>query len=332
MEFKTTFDLQLFADGGAGGAGSGAGTGAAAGAAAGNGSTAAAVGMEGATAENRSPARSRRRENPLANVTYGRQEAPAQPATVQPMDAAAQDQTVQEESFEDLIKGRHKDAFEKRVQGILQDRLRGSREREAKVNPILEKIAGRYGIEAGENGYDLDALNEAMDSDMSQYEDEAMEKGLPVETVAKLHKLQRLETEKLQEAQNNQQRAEIERHLQGMIQQEQEMKKLYPTFDLQAELQNPAFVRLTAPGVGVDVRTAYEVLHREEMRGAEMQFAAQKSAQRISASVQANGRRPAENGVNGSVGALNKSDPTMLSKEDRAEIKRRVRNGEKIVF
>jgi hypothetical protein len=322
----TLFDLQLFADGGAG-AGSGAGTGGAAG---GDGGMAAAVGTEIAQAENRSPARSKRRENPLANVTYGRQAEPAQQT-----DAAAQEQNVQNEgeSFEDLIKGRFKDDFEGRVQGIIKDRLRGSREREAKLSPILEKVAQRYGIDTSDMAnLDLDALNEAIDSDTSQYEQEAMEKGMDVDTLAKIKKLERIEAVRQREAEQHRQQAEIERHLQGMIQQGEEVKKLYPGFDLQAELQNPAFVRLTAPGVGVDVRTAYEVVHRDEMRGAEMQFAAQKSAQRIAASVQANGRRPAENGANGAPAALNKSDPTKFTKEDRAEIRRRVRNGEKISF
>ena len=325
MEY-TRFDLQLFADGGAG-AGSGAGTGGAAG---GDGGMAAAVGTEIAQAENRSPARSKRRENPLANVTYGRQAEPAQQT-----DAAAQGQNVQNEgeSFEDLIKGRFKDDFEGRVQGIIKDRLRGSREREAKLSPILEKVAQRYGIDTSDMAnLDLDALNEAIDSDTSQYEQEAMEKGMDVDTLAKIKKLERMEAVQQREAEQHRQQAEIERHLQGMIQQGEEVKKLYPGFDLQAELQNPAFVRLTAPGVGVDVRTAYEVVHREEMRGAEMQFAAQKSAQRIAASVQANGRRPAENGTQGGAAATNKSDPRSLSKEDRAEIRRRVRNGEKISF
>jgi hypothetical protein len=326
MEY-TRFDLQLFADGGAG-AGSGAGTGGAAG---GDGGMAAAAGTEIAQAEQRSPARSKRRENPLANVTYGRQAEPAKQT-----DAAAQDQTEQQdtaESFEDLIKGRFKGDFESRVQGILQDRLKGSREREAKVAPILERIAQKYGMDTADMAsLDLDALTEAIDSDASQYEQEAMEKGMDVETLMKVKKLERMEAVQQREAEQKRQQAEIEQHLQGMIRQGEEVKKLYPGFDLQAELQNPAFVRLTAPGVGVDVRTAYEVVHRDEMRGAEMQFAAQKSAQRIAASVQANGRRPAENGAQGGAAAMNKSDPTKLSKEDRAEIRRRVRNGEKIVF
>jgi len=326
MDF-TRMNLQLFGDGGAGGAGSGAGTGAGSAAGA-DGGQAAAAGMEN-KAERSPLAKGRqRRENPLANVHYGRQ------VQAQQTDAAAQDQTQdQAESFEDLIKGRFKSDFEARVQGILQDRLKGTKDREAKLQPILERVAQHYGMDTSDMAnIDLDALNDKIVNDPSQFEEEAMEKGMDVDVLAKVKKLERMEAQQAQEAQNRQQQAEIERHLQNMVQQGEELKKLYPGFDLQAELNNPAFVRLTAPGVGVDVRTAYEVVHRDEMRGAEMQYAAQKSAQRIAASVQANNRRPAENGVQGSVGATNKSDPTKLSKADLAEIRRRVRNGEKIAF
>jgi hypothetical protein len=332
MEKLLIFDLQRFGDGGGGGAGSGAGSGAA-GSAGGEGGTAAAAAQANTPAEQRSLARSRRKENPLANVQYGKQVSTAQPSVaVQQSDAAAeQGQTEAQESFEDLIKGRFKSDFESRVQGIIQDRLRGSREREAKLNPILEMVASRYGIDTSDMAnLDLDALSDKIAGDNSQYEQEAMDKGLDVETVAKLHRLERMETQKQREREELAKQTEVQRHLEGMIRQEAEVKKLYPNFDLQAELQNPAFVRLTAPGVGVDVRTAYEVVHRDEMRGAEMQFAAQKSAQRIAASVQANGKRPAENGVSGSVGAVSKSDPSQWNKEDRAEVKRRVLSGEKI--
>lgn len=100
-----------------------------------------------------------------------------------------------------------------------------------------------------------------------------------------------------------------------------------------AEMQNPTFVKLTAPGVGLHVRTAYEVVHREQLRGAEMQFAAQKSAERMANAVRANGMRPVENGMNSQQTASPvKTDPRTLTKADRAEIKRRVANGEKIVF
>ena len=63
------------------------------------------------------------------------------------------------------------------------------------------------------------------------------------------------------------------------------------------EMQNPEFARLTAPGVNVDALTAYRVVHQNEIAGAEMQFAAQKSAERIANAVR-------ENGVPGYLDAL----------------------------
>lgn len=317
------FNLQLFAEGGAG-AGDGAGAG-------GGSGIAAATGMEAQPAEQRSPARSKRRENPLADVVYGK--APAEPAKVQDQQQEAAANQGQTEKFEDLINGRYKSDFEARVQGIIQDRLKGSREREARINPILEMVAQRYGMDTSDMAtLDLDALSEAIAGDESQYEAEAMEKGIPADVVAKIHKLERMEAQKQREETERAEQSRIQQHLQKLVMQEAQLKQIYPTFDLQREMQNPAFVRLTAPDVGVDARTAYEVIHRDELRGQEMQFAAQQAAQRVSASVQANARRPAENGLGGSSGAVHKSDPTKLSREDRAEIKRRVQRGEKIVF
>ncbi len=305
--------LQLFADGGAG-----------AGADGGDGGTAAAAG-EATQAEQRLPARGKRRENPLANVVYGKQPQAQQEIPAQ-TDAAEQEGSEKAESFEELISGRYKADFEARMQGIIQDRLRGSREREAKTAPIIEQVARRYGMDAKAADFDLAALSDAISGDMSQYESEAAEKGLDVETVAKLHKL---ETMQEQERARTEQ-GRIQSHLEGMLRQGEQLKATYPNFDLEAELKNPQFVRLTAPGVGVDVKTAYEVVHADELRSQMMQFTAQKAAQKVTASVAANSRRPAENGMSGSAGAVHKSDPSTFTKADRAEIRRRVANGEKI--
>lgn len=311
--------LQLFGEGGAGAAGGDGGM--------------AATTSEAPQAENRLPARGKKRENPLANVSYG-----IQPQNTQPQEASAETDAAEQKDtegivpFEDLINGQYKADFEQRVKGILQERLKGSREREAKVAPIIELTARRYGMDHTADDFSLEALSEAIAGDVSQYESEAMEKGLPVETVAKLHKLEFMEEQRQKQAEAMAQQTQIQRHLENMVRQGEELKQMYPGFDLEKELQNPAFVKLTAPGVGVDVRTAYEVVHRDEMRGAEMQFAAQKSAERVAASVAANAKRPAENGVKGSSGAISKTDPSKLTKADIAEIARRVRSGEKIIF
>jgi hypothetical protein len=99
------------------------------------------------------------------------------------------------------------------------------------------------------------------------------------------------------------------------------------------ELKNPAFARLTAPGVGIDVQTAYETVHLADIKAQGMQYAAQQTAQRMANAVRSNSMRPVENGLNGAQSASTvKSDPRNLTRADRAEIRRRVANGEKIVF
>lgn len=320
-------DLQLFADGGDGGA-----TGAAD---AGVGTTApAADGQNRADDRRVASGRRERKENPLANVRYGVQrEEPAQQKALaqQAAQTEAVEQEGQEETFDDLIKGKYKADYDQRMQATIRDRLKGSNERISKLTPIIEAVAQRYGMDTSDlDKLDLDALSAKIAGDTSQYEKESLETGIPAETIAKVKRLEMIEAQQARNAKIAQEQARIEQHYNTLKQQGEQLKTLYPGFNLDAELQNPAFVRLTAPGVGVDVRTAYEVVHREEMRGAEMQFAAQKSAQKIAASVQANARRPAENGMSGSTGAVTKSDPSTWTKADRAEIKRRVSKGEKI--
>lgn len=322
-------DLQLFADGGDGGASGAADAGAGT-------AASAAEGQNRADDRRVASGRRGRKENPLADVRYGVQRdepAPQKAPAQQASQTEAAEQEGQDETFEDLIKGKYKADYDQRVQATIRDRLKGSNERMSKLNPIIEAVAQRYGMDTSDlDKLDLDALSAKIAGDTSQYEKESLETGIPAETIAKVKRLEQMEAKQARDAQAAREQAAIEQHYNALKQQGEQLKALYPGFNLDAELQNPAFVRLTAPGVGVDVRTAYEVVHREEMRGAEMQFAAQKSAQKIAASVQANARRPAENGMSGSTGAVTKSDPSTLTKADRAEIKRRVARGEKIYF
>ena len=327
---ETRINLQLFAEG-AGGEGAAGAEGS---------GQAAAAGME-AKAERGSFARGRRREEP-ANIVYGLQDKP-QVAPAGQTEAAEQTEGTegnQAEDFESLINGRFKQDFQDRVHGIVQDRLKTTRERESQVNPILELLADRYGMDAGDLGkLDLNALREKILSDTSQYEQEAADKGLPVEVVADLHKLQHIENTKAREQQRQEmqqrfmaQQQQIQDHYRGLQRQAEEVKKLYPGFNLDEELKNKTFLEMTRPGSGVDVLAAYRAVHHDQLAGAEMKFAAEKAAQRVSASVAANGRRPAENGLRGSTATINKTDPSTFTPEDFKRINKEVRGGAKIRF
>lgn len=319
-------DLQFFADGGGAAGGDG-------------GSAAAAAGDAGVTAPDAGEQRQKkRRENPLANVRYGRQPAEA-PATDRVADGQQNEAAnigdqgePKEESFDDLIKGKYKDAFGEKVQGIIRERLKGNQENEDKLNkltPLLEMLGKKYNVDPT----DYDRMAAVIGDDDSLYEAEAMERGMDVQTFKTVRQLEQANEQYKKQEERSIQEQRMRQHFDGLAQQAQQVRQLYPSFDLMTEMKNPTFFRLTAPNSGIDVRTAYEVVHRDELRGAEMQFAVQKSAERMSKAIQSGSKRPVENGLNSTQSAAPiKSDPRSLNKADREEIKRRVRAGEKIVF
>lgn len=321
---KLYWDLQLFAEGGAGAAG-------------GDGGAAAGAGSEtgaGASDAGEQKPQKKRRENPLANVRYGVQ--PEEPAIAQvatgEKEAAQGGTETARPSFEDLIKGEYKQEFGEKVQGIIRERFKTNaeaEERAGKMQPLLEALGRKYNVDPG----DIDRLTQVIGDDDSLYEDEAMERGMSVESLKTIKQMERENAELKKREQRSVQEEQLRSHFNRLAQQAEEARKLYPGLDLRAEMQNPTFARLTAPGVDVDVRTAYEVVHREELRGAEMQYAAQKSAERMSNAIRSGSMRPQENGAGAQQStATVKTDPRTLTKADREEIRRRAANGEKIVF
>ena len=304
--FIPMLSLQIFAEGTAG-----AGTG--------DGGTAQGQGVTAGVASQQTKGVN----NPLANVQYGIQEdAP----TAEVQTVAQPDRNAQ---FEALIKGEYKDLYDARVQNIVQNRIKGSKETVDKFNalaPTLELLANKYGVEAG----DIEALNKAIEEDDSYYEQEALEKGMTVKDLKAFKQMQK-ENAALKAQMDEAQRQENGKKLYAAwMQQADEAKKVYPSFDLRTEMNNPKFVDLLRSNI--DVRTAYEVLHKDEIIPAAMQFTAQAVESKLAKSIASNGNRPSENGMNSQSAAVVKSDVSQLSKADREEIRRRVARGEKIRF
>lgn len=271
------------------------------------------------------PKRSRR-ENPLAGVQYGKQaEAPQQD------DAAKDTEPTPEEAWKDIRNNKFKTQFDADVQAIVRERLKNSKQAEDKLTklaPLLKSMSDKYGTP--EN--DIDALVNKFNDDDAQYEDEALRRGMPVAALKQIKQLEREQEEhkRQEEAQANQQF--LQQHLQKLAMQGEKLKETFPDFDLRAELNNPEFLRLTSPEVGVDVSTAFWVVHKDQLQPMAMQVGAQETAKRISASIQAGQRRPTENGVRSGAGLDIRDDPRKLSRADREEIRRRVARGERIEF
>ena len=305
-------NLQLFAEG-AGGTGAGAG----------EGGTAEGQGVTGAAAL---PQTKGEKNNPLASVKYGIQEESAPAAEVQTETAAQPDRNAE---FEKLIKGEYKDLYDAKVQDTIQKRLKGTKETVDKfnaLNPTLELLAKKYGVDAG----DIEALNKAIGEDDSYYEQEALEKGMTVQQLKEIKKMERENADLKAQMEEAQRQENGKKLYAAWMQQADEAKKVYPSFDLRAEMNNPKFVDLLRSNI--DVRTAYEVLHKDEIIPAAMQFAAQTVESKLAKKIASNGARPSENGMSSQSAAVVKSDVSQLSKADRAEIIRRVQRGEKIRF
>ena len=312
IEFKIPMlNLQLFAEG-AGGTGAGAGDG---GTAQGEGVTAAAA----------LPQTKGAKSNPFANVKFGIQDdAPA--AEVQKTTEAPPDLNAE---FEKLIKGQYKEQYDTRVQDTIRKRLKGTQEIVDKYNsltPTLELLAKKHGVDAT----DIEALNKAIQDDDSYFEEEALEKGMSVQQLKEFKKMERDNAELRKQMQDQQQKQNADKLVASWMNQAEEAKKVYPTLDLNAEMQNPRFIDLLRSNI--DVRTAYEVIHKDDIIRGAMQFTAQTVESKLSKKIAANGARPAENGMSSGSPAVVKSDVSQLTRAERDEIRRQVASGARIRF
>ena len=217
--------------------------------------------------------------------------------------------------------------YNKQMQATIQARLRsakGAEEALGKLTPALEVLARQYGLDM--ENIDYDALAQKINKDQTFYEDLALERGERVEKTMEDDQQDRDTKRQERFQQKTLQEQMFQQHIAKLEQQGEEMKKVFPNFDLMTELKNPAFARMTAPNVGISVEDAYYAVHRNEIQFASMQVAAQKTAQKISNSIQAGNRRPNENGTSGQAPSVTTFDYRNASPEQRAELKRQIRS------
>ena len=225
------------------------------------------------------------------------------------------------------FKADFKAEYDAEVQGMMKDRLKKSSKENAELNnklkassPIIEAMAKKYGVDAN----DYDAILNAFESDDSNLEEEAYKRDMSVEQLRQFKKIER-ENQSLREA-------EEERRKQAVIAQwdkeAEELKTIYPSFDVVTEQLNEQFVKLL--GAGVPMRTAYEVAHKDEIIRSAMSFTAEKIAEKVANSVRANASRPSENGLSSNSASVNMVDINKLTREQMETYKQRALNGERI--
>lgn len=217
--------------------------------------------------------------------------------------------------------------YNKQMQAVVQSRLRSAKTAEetlSKLTPALELLARKHNIDPA--NMDYDALSKAISDDNAYYEDKALEMGVSLETAKQIDQQERETARQQREEQRTLEQQRFQQHIMKLEQQGEEMKKVFPNFDLRTELQNPAFARMTSPNVGISVEDAYYAVHRNEIQTAAMQVTAQKTAQKISNAIRSGSHRPQENGTSGQAPSVTTFDYRAASKEQRSALKDYIRS------
>lgn len=223
--------------------------------------------------------------------------------------------------FEALIRGEYKEQYNKKVQDTVRRRMKGTQETVDKYHamvPLMELLGSKYGTA------DIAALTKAVEEDNGLWEQEASERGVSSEQLRQQKKLERdIKLMEQRLAEDSQRQAYQELH-----RQTEELKSVYPDFDLDTELQNPEFSKLLRNGV--NPRTAFEVIHMGEIIPAAMQWTAQQTRQQVANAVAANAARPTENGISSQSASTVKTDVSKMTGAEIRAIREQVMRGEKI--
>lgn len=237
-----------------------------------------------------------------------------------------------------LVKGEYKDFYKKDVEKAVKSRFKDHEALSAKAKradstePLLEMLAARYGLQ---DTSDVQGIIDALDNDDAFYIDEAERNGMTVEQYRKMERLQRDSTmyHRMMRDQAAQQKAN--ETYQGWIDQAEQLQNYYPDFNLDNEVNDEEtgerFVSMLSKGI--DVKTAYEIIHMDELMGGAMAKTANVVREKTYNEIRTRGMRPSENGGAGNAAAKPMQlDPAKMTKKQRDEYARRAMRGETITF
>lgn len=219
--------------------------------------------------------------------------------SVDPQDYVSDEADRKKADFENLIRGEYKQAFDQKVQKIIDKRFRDMRilrEQFARIKPVLDALNEKYGV--------TDA-----------------------QTLVKM----------LKEDASGTDRADIERRRNAAMKvmkwrrEADDLLRMHPGFRLETEMKNAVFTGLLK--AGIDMKTAYNALHQDEILDYAVRYAVKKARDKTMKEMRLIAQRPEENGAGGRGGA--KMAPigvNNMTRAEREEIERRCARGEKVYF
>lgn len=311
--------LQFFADGAAGGDG-GEGT-------ASTGDNAADAGrdqLEALGVPREYAARHRQRMDRKQGKAASAQEAPVETAKPSQPSQGAEAQAADDGGSNEWDAFFSKQENKDKLQQMMAERGKAATEAKnaankqmEKLSPMLRILGEKYGIKPGDDGsFDLDALSEAVTKDDSYFEDKALEMGVSVEVARKLEQADAIEQQRRQAEEKAKREAMLREHFNRVQEQARAVQEIVPDFDLRKAMQDPEFVRRTAPGM-LPADEAYIGLHYKDILKQQAAQIARQSKQAAAATVAAGGNRPRENGSAAMATVSATPDLRAMSREQR---------------
>ena len=313
------FDLQLFAEGGAG----------------------AAEGTGEAAAEEKAsaPAQGKGREAAAAEVDEmlspaEEPDAEEDAAEGEEQDGAADksstDPEAHRKAFGELMRGEYNREFGEMIVQATQKAYDSILNEQGPVGRILNALGQKYGTAPG----DYEALAAAVEGgvvkDDAYYEDMAMKKGISVQLAKEMDAL---ESENAKHRAAEQQRAEAAKM--EAIQQEwdaaaERIRAEDPGFDIKTALADPDFAQMLK--LGVKMEDAYKARYFDDIMARRTTQTAKIVEKGVEARIRQRGARPSENGTNPGGAAVLKTDVSKLTPQQCEELERRAMRGQIITF
>lgn len=239
------------------------------------------------------------------------------PTGVNAADAGQSAETPRPTWDEILRDPEYKQQFDKQVSGIVRNRMSkttANEDRLRQLEPLVSMLTAQYGIKED----DLEGLTKAVTTDKRLYEKKAAEMGVDVDTAMRVTNAE-AEAQRASAAQRNMEmQQQMQRHFASLKAESEEIRKLYPEYDFDAELNGDERVVLwTSPRGRMTMKEAFYAKHGEELlkrRNAEEQ---QKAVQQVTDTIRAGQSRPKENGT-AAPAQISKPLYSQMSKEERA--------------
>lgn len=234
------------------------------------------------------------------------------------------DGTAPRQSFEELIKSKEYKAeadafFKKKFGERYGKKVKPLEDRNRRMSEILGLINERYELDVNSDSF-LDDLEAKIADDSKLYEDAAYARGMDVDNYKTVRTAERIvEQTRIANEQREREKA-VRSHIDNLAAQAEQLKERFPSFDIEMEIQNPTFKKLTDPvefgGDGLPVIAAFYALHHSDIEKGLGKAAVTQAKVAVAGAIAKNKARPAENGLSNNASAEVKRDIKSMTRED----------------